>query len=196
MSERSVVTPTRRVNPSTMANAIDKLITEQESLRAHFRNRVLDGIASTPTNASTQASGVGNTDWNVNLSAILVTVDGVSQHFVPQADYDVHSGSLLTGLADTYSVRAALVAKNVAGTVSLAVVKGTAALTAAVVAPTDAEIQSGVAAGNAWVKIAELTINRTGDVTVTQNEDNGKRPIPGVNIDTNFGDYSSIADGS
>jgi hypothetical protein len=192
MGARSKLTGERHIQPAALAHQGDKLILDLEKLRQHNRNHVQGGMVKDPTTGSTQASGVGNTDWNVDIDAMVVVVGGVAKHFEDQADYDVHSGSLLTGLSNGNSVIAALVAKNVSGTVSLAVVKGTAATTGSQVAPTDAEIQAGVGAGNDWVKLAEITINRTGDTTVTQSQDNTKRPILGVNVDTDFGDWSSF----
>jgi hypothetical protein len=65
-------------------------------------------------------------------------------------------------------------------------VKGTPDTTGTQVAPTDAEIQTAVGAGNDWVKIAECTLNRTGDTTVTESQDNTGRPVLGVTVDTSF----------
>jgi hypothetical protein len=183
------------VQPATFDFSIDKLIQEVEQLRNQFKFCVLQGVFFTPTTGSTQITGAGATDWNVNHTAILAVVDGVFGLIEAAADYNVHTGSLYTGLTNGNSAIAALVAQNVSGTVSLAVVKGTAATTGSQVAPTDAEIDASVGAANSWVKIAECTINRTADTTVTQSQDNSKRPLPGVTVDTNFGDWSGIADG-
>ena len=196
MSQRSVKTDTRRVEPSTMAFHISKIAQDLEALRNQFRNQVLEGVASTPTTGSTQASGAaGATVWNINHSQIVVTVAGVTQHFVAAADYNIHTGSVYTGLISGTSAIVALVAVNTAGTITLDTVNGTAATTDSQVAPTDAEIQTAVGADQSWVKIAELTINRTADTTVTQSEDNSKRPLVGITEDTGFGDWSDIADG-
>jgi hypothetical protein len=192
---RGTQSPSRHIQPSQHAHQLDKVIQDLEKLRTHVRNRIVGGmLAGTPTTGSTQATGAaGVTDWNVNIAAGLVTVGGVIQEFAAQADYDVHSGSVYTGLINGNSAIVALVAKNVAGTVSLALVKGTAAVTGSQVAPTDAEIQASVGAANSWIKIAELTINRTADTTVTQSEDNEKRPEIGSTVDTDFADWSTFA---
>lgn len=197
MGNRSAVSPTRHIAPSAAAHQWDKIVQEMEQIRYHERNKVLSGLlATTPTSASTQASGAtGATAWNVNLGAGIVIVGGVAKEFAAQADYAVHSATIVTGLQSTYTVVAALVAKNVSGTVTLAVVLGTAALTAGgtAVAPTDAVIQAAVGAANSWVKVAELTINRTADTTVTQSQDSTKRPLLGVSQDAGFGDWSALA---
>lgn len=192
-NERSAVSPTRHLTPSEAAHQFDKIIQDFEVLRAHLQNHVEGVHAATPTTGSSQLTGTGNTTWNVNLSAGVVVVGGVALTLNVQADYSVHSGSYYTGFANGSSAIATIIAKNVAGTVSLAVVKGAAATTGSQVAPTDAECQTAAGAGNAWVKVVELTLNRTADTTVTESQDNTKRPIPAVTRDSLFGDWSAIA---
>jgi hypothetical protein len=192
-NQRSVVSPTRHLSPSVAAHNYDKFVQDMEVLRAHLRNHVEGVHAATPTTGSSQLTGTGNTTWNVNLSAGLITVGGVALTRNVAADYSVHSGSYYTGFANGKSAIATIIAKNVAGTVSLAVVKGAAATTGSQVAPTDAECQTAAGAGNDFVKICELTLNRTGDTTVTESQDNTKRPIPAVTRDLAFGDWSAIA---
>lgn len=192
--ERSAVSPSRHIQPSDAAHQYDRLIQHLEQLRTYMQNHVEGIHAATPTTASDQLTGTGNTDWNVNLSGGLAVVGGVAKHFDVQADYDVHSGSYYPSFANGSSAIATIVAKNDAGTVSLAVVKGAAAVTGSQVAPTDAEIQTSVGAGVSWVKVCELLLNRTADTTVTQSEDNTKRPIPAVTgQDTDFGNWSDFA---
>jgi hypothetical protein len=134
---------------------------------------VLQGIlADAPTTPSSQATGAGTLDWNVDLSAGFAAVNGVNGEFGAQADYSVVNGA--TPIVDGNSIVAALVAEETAGTVSLQVVLGTSAVTGSEVPPTDAEITTGVGHSR-WAKVAELTINRTGDTTVTQSQSNGAR---------------------
>jgi hypothetical protein len=135
--------------------------------------------ADAPTTASTQVTGAGATTWRVNLSAGLAIVDGVVKDFVAQADRVIHSATQL--VTSGQSCVAAIVAKNVAGTITLVDVKGVAATTGAQVAPSDATIQAAVGAGVSWVKVCEITINRTADTTVTQSQDNSKGDV-GINI--------------
>lgn len=154
----------------TLAVAIRSLIDDGNGLRPSGTFGVMDGLRSgAPSTGSTQASGVGNTDWNVNVAAGAVVCNGVEKEFAAQADYDVHSGSLL--LADGESVYAWLVAKEAAGTVSMDVVKGAAATTGEQIAPTDAEITAAVTHAN-WTKLGKLLVNRTGDTTLTQSQSN------------------------
>lgn len=158
-------------------------------LRKHEANRVISGLCCvTPTTASTQITGTGNTDWNINVGAGVVTVGGVAKHFEAQADFNVHTGSHL--MASLYTCVAAIVCLNTAGVITMVPVTGTPALTAGgtAVGPTDAAIQAAVGAGLDWVKIAECTLNRTGDTTVTQSQDNTQRPMLGINVQESFGD--------
>jgi len=177
----------RDYNPQDVLSEAQRIMLAMAQLRHANRNRVEGILPSTPTSASTQGAGVGNTDWNVNLGQGFVTVDGVTKHYDAQADYDVHSGSLYTGLVSGYSAVAAIVAKNVTGTVSMVVVKGAAAATGAQLPPTAAAIQAAVGAGNKWVRICNLTLNRTGDATCTQAQDSAARPILGLSLGTDFG---------
>lgn len=134
---------------------------------------IVEGMyAKDPTTGSSQASGTGNTDWNVDINAGLVEVNAVFKEFATQADFDIHSGSHVdAGFTVGKSIVAAVVAKDVAGTVSMDKVIGSPADTGSEVPPTDAEIQAAVGAGNKWAKICECTLNRTGDTTVTESTD-------------------------
>jgi len=154
----------------------------------HEANRVYkNGMAGAPTTASTQLTGAGVTEWRVDIEALLVAVGGVLAEIAAAADFVIHDTTNL--FADGESVIAALVAKNVSGTITVVAVKGAAAVTGSQVAPTDGEIQTAVGAGNDWIKIAECTINRTGDTSVTQSQDNTFRPALGINTETSFGSF-------
>lgn len=188
MGARSVaITPTTAYKASMRNNAPNGLVNRIKMIAAHEANRVLSGfLVEDPTTPSSQAAGVGNTVVNVNRSAGLAVVNGVVYYLAKTDDYALHTGSLYTGFANGQSAVITLCLKNVAGTVTLEIVKGAAALTGAQVAPSDATITAQVGAGNTWIKLAEITINRTGDETMTQSIDNGKRPVLGVTVDTSF----------
>jgi hypothetical protein len=134
---------------------------------------VIEGLFVTdPTTGSSQLTGVGNTTWNADVRAGLCEVNAVFKEFAAQADFSIHSGSHVdAGFIVGASIMAAIVCKNVAGTVTMVAVKGAAATTGSQVAPTDAEIQAAVGASNGWCKVAECTLNRTGDTTVTESQD-------------------------
>jgi hypothetical protein len=138
--------------------------------------------ADAPTTASTQATGAGATAWRVNVAAGVAMLGDHAKDFAAQADFVVHSASEL--LANGQSATAALVVKDVAGTLSMVAVKGAAATTGQQLAPSDAAIQAAVGAGNDWVKVCEMTLNRTGDTAVTQSQDNTKADLgDGVTVE-------------
>lgn len=134
---------------------------------------IVQGLyAKDPTTGSSQLTGTGNTDWNVDVNSGLAEVNAVFKEFATQADFDIHSGSHVdAGFIVGTSIVAAIVAKNVSGTVTMVAVKGAPATTGSEVPPTDAEIQAAVGASNTWAKICECTLDRTGDTTVTESTD-------------------------
>lgn len=168
-----------------------KLTTQQKALLVSLAERgdltakaLVDGsddriatgcMVGAPTTASSQATGAGATDWNVNLDKGLVVVNGVVGELAAAVDFNVHTGSNL--LASGQSAKAAIVVKKDGSTFSFVAAVGAAATTGSEVAPTDAQIQTAVGAGLPWLKVAECTLNRTGDLTVTQSQDNTKRDV-------------------
>lgn len=188
-SIKAIAQKTKDYQPSDMAHLSDVIANYFEMVRAHGRNHVEGGIVKDPTTPSAQLTGTGNTTWSCDIEALFSAVAGVGFESAVQADVAIHSGSFLTGLVNGASCIAAVVLKNVAGTVTQAIVVGTPATTGSQLAPTDAEIQAAVGAGNEWVKIAECTLNRTGDTTVTETQNNLVRPILGVTVDANIGDF-------
>lgn len=149
----------------------------------HFANRIVQGMmVLTPTNASTQATGTGALDLNVDIELGILAVGSTVREYDAQADYALlnESGALVDG----ESLIMAIVAYKSRGdnTIYLLNVKGAAAITGSQVAPTDAEIEVSFAADTYWMKIAEVTVNRTGDTSVTQSQDNTVRNtlVPGT----------------
>lgn len=186
MSLRSVSAVSANLRPSTLDLQADLLSLFFQQIKVAANNRVLSGLLSAaPTTPSAQITGGGNTTWNINVAAGIAAAGGVLKEFAAQADLAIHSGSKL--LDNGQSVIAALVVKNVTGTVTMVAVKGTVATTGSQVTPSASVIQAAVGAGNDWIRIADLTLNRTADTTVTQSQDNTRQPIMGVNIDTTFG---------
>jgi hypothetical protein len=171
----------------SLAQALRDIADDLATLKAAAGNTLASGsgvveglMAVDPSAPSTQASGVGSTVWNAgNIEKGWVEVSGVLEDFAAQANFNIHTGSFLTGLVDTFSCKAAIVCKNEHGTVTMIAVKGAPALTANVVAPTDAEIGTAVGAGHTWCKIMECTLNRTGDTAVTESRDLTKRTRSG-----------------
>lgn len=191
MSVRSARHTQIKLDPSDLAHQTHAVANYFQMMKTHEANRIhAGGIVKDPTTPSAQLTGTGHTTWSIDVEALIAACGAVLKELAVQADAVIHSGSYLTGFANGSSCIAAVVLKNVSGTVTQAVVKGTPATTGSQVPPTDAEIQAAVGAGNDWVKFAEVTLNRTGDTTVTESQDNTLRPVLGVNVDTNFGAFT------
>lgn len=158
----------------SMANRGDHVA---QALVDGFNDRlVTGGLVKVPTTASAQITGAGATSWRVNVDAVVAVVDGAAKELVAAADVVIHSATQY--LTSGQSAIAAVVLKiDGSGVASLVSAKGAAATTGSQVAPTDAEIQTAVGAGLSWLKLAETTLNRTGDTTVTQTYDNTKRDV-------------------
>jgi len=165
----------RNITPGSGARTlVGDLQDVADDMASLHNSRAVDGLVCLPpTSASTQATGAsGAMDWNVNVTEGFVLVNGVEAAFAVAADFDVLSAA--SPIVDGNSIVGALVASEASGTTSLEVVNGASAVTGLEVPPTDAEITTGVGHSR-WVKIAELTINRTGDTTVTQSQKNSAR---------------------
>jgi len=138
------------------------------------------GLVTAPTSASSQLTGAsGVTEWRVDVSACEAIVNSVDAVVAASADEVIHD---TTNLLDAVgkSCYAAVVLAESGGTVAIDTVKGAAALTAAAVAPTDAQITAGVGHAN-WIRLAVCLLNRTGDTAVTQSQVNagyGKPALP------------------
>lgn len=135
------------------------------------------GYVGDPTTPSSQLTGAGNTTWNVDIAAIIGIVNAVEAAIAAAADTAIHSGSKL--LDNGQSVFAWLVVSESGGSLAFEAVKGTPATTDSQTIPTDADITTGVGHAN-WMKLALCLLNRTGDTTVTQSQDNTYRePLVG-----------------
>jgi hypothetical protein len=156
----------------------------------HERNRVHTGLlCGNPTTPSVQLTGAGGfIDWNVDLEGGMVTVNGTAYELAEVADVD-----MAHGVAVVTNGQSCIAAVIVDDTGVLRVVLGTAAVTANVRPVTDAAITAAVlsalGAGHEWVKIAECTVNRTGDLTLTQSQSNLLRPLLGVTVDVAYGGF-------
>jgi hypothetical protein len=191
MSARSEVYTQVDLDPADLAHQTHALARYLGELAIHEKNKVVSGgIATDPTTPSSQLTGTGNTTWNVNHSLVEALVEGVLAELAAGDDLAIHSGSYLTGFANGTSCVAALVVKNDSGTLSVASVKGTPATTGSQKPPTDAEIQTALGAGVSWIRLADLTINRTGDTTVTESQNNQVRPLLGMTVATGFGTFT------
>lgn len=143
-------------------------------------NKVVEGLlASAPSTPSSQAAGTGNTTWRANLSAGVVVVDSVEKAETAQADFSIHSGSML--VAASQEVVARIVEQNHGGVLSTVAVKGTAvASTTGATAPSDAAVQAALAtpATDTWVELCRIRLARDAGVTLTATYDHSHRGAP------------------
>jgi len=189
-------TPGREISPSQAAYVYSKLILDLQKVREWNQKHIEGCMLDDPTTPSTQAAGIGNTAWRVNMGAGIKVVDGTPVSQALTADIVVHSGSLLAGFVLGNSAIASIVAYGATGTI-LSVI-GTPALIGAAAAPTKAAIQTAVdvaaaVADTAWTAIGETRLDRTLDTTVVQTLDNTKRPLLSINQDSDMGDWSYYA---
>ncbi len=191
MSLRSTRPTVVDLDPSDLTQQTHAVALYFNMLKTYEANRVhAGGIVKVATTPSAQLTGVGNTTWSVDVEAIIAACGGVLKEIALAADFSIHAGSFLTGLASLSSAIAAIVLKNVSGTVTMVAVIGTPFVTASGgVGPSDAVIQAAVGAGNAWVQVSEATLNRTADTTVTESWDSTQRPALGINVDEVFATF-------
>lgn len=189
MSSRSKTSDSgRNYLPSELLQHSDNVIEFARKLLTHEQNKVLHGaMTAAPTTPSSQAAGdLGILDWNIDIDGGEVVVNSLPIEVAEAVDFDVSTGVAV--LVAGQSVIAAII---VVDTGLVMPVLGTPAATGAQRAPTDpvitAAVVAAVGAGHEWIKLAECTLNRAADAmgvgVVTQSQDNGARPIFGVNVD-------------
>jgi uncharacterized protein YdbL (DUF1318 family) len=148
-------------------------------------SRVLElgGPVVAPTAASTQATGAtGALAWRVNMPWVLAAIDGGTYEKAAVADFVVFSGAstIPNGSAATAAIVAYL---SSAGVLTFLGVVGASAVGLVAAGPGDAAVDAAVKAANGavaadWVKVAETTFARTGDInTFTQTHNNTKADL-------------------
>lgn len=128
---------------------------------------------------TTQGTGTNGTlNFDVDTTAITDSlIDGKVHVLGAQTDADATAGStVLWGATSGKSVVFAVVFSTGTGNDTPAVkgIPGTVATTGSQVAPTDAEIDTSLGHDN-WCRLCDMTINRTGDTTVTFTFNNAAR---------------------
>tara|TARA_Y100000296_G_scaffold72042_1_gene88098 strand:+ start:510 stop:1028 length:519 start_codon:yes stop_codon:yes gene_type:complete len=164
---------------------MDQLIQDLEELRAHNHNHVEGMYLQPPTSASTANY------WRINRTEGAVVVKNTQGSFDAETDYSIYSDGGTPAVGVGQSRMAAIVLYTGGGYPIRTAVLGSAATSGNEVAPTAAEITSALGSGYTWIRIGETTlINTLG--SISQNYDNAKRPILGVNVTPKFGDYSWV----
>lgn len=141
------------------------------------KNKVLQGVmVNAPTTPSAQLTGAGNGSYRVDITQGIVIVDGTALEVAVAADQLLEAAGniMASGQSKVYSI---VYFKSTSdGVVRQRTFGGTPATTGSQVAPTDAEIEANFGAGTVWFAFAQVTMNRTGDTTVTQSQVNTVRP--------------------
>lgn len=136
-----------------------------------------DLLVAAPTTPSTQASGVGATEWRVNIGAGDSEIIGFQAHANAAADTVLHDTDQL--IANGEEIYAVVVRALAGGVTSTTFVLGTAAAIGAATIPTAAQIFAAVGSN---VKLAVCYLKRTADTTLVQTQDNTVRRAWGCTI--------------
>lgn len=144
--------------------------------------KVLRGcIVGAPTNASTINTGTPAHDFNVNLSAGALAIDGTVVNVNPAADIDLSNSGAAAPLASGQSVIYCLIywRSKGDGAVRSAWVPGTVAAHATVVRPTIAQIKTALGIGDdvVWMCVGETRLKCTGATALTQEYNNAIAPF-------------------
>jgi hypothetical protein len=149
-----------------------------DALEAWRLKRVIYGMAyGTPLAASTQATGAVKPVWRVGgHSEGSFIVGGTIKSYVSStSDVTIPTGDVAV-LAEGQS----MVVAAVGTTGGRHYVPGTPATTGSELPPTAAQIVAWLVANSkptTYVRLSKFTINRTGDTTVTQSQDNTARDV-------------------
>lgn len=139
----------------------------------------IDGCyVQAPTNASTQATGTGASDYNANVSLGSVVLDGVAGYIKNAADVALDTattgnGVLVDGEARYYALVAWL--DRLTNTVKFGVVKGTIAAVASVARVSAAQVEAKLGTVNPYVILGQTLVHRSGDTAITQSYENHDR---------------------
>jgi len=141
-----------------------------------FRYRVDGAMIQPSTTGSSQITGTGNGTYLYDITPGLVVVDGKVLEIAAAADQACEAAAniMASGKSKTYLVVAY---KKTDNSVATKIVEGAVADTADVEPPSVADIEAAIPYGCPWVAIGSMTINRTGDETVTEVVDNKFRPL-------------------
>ena len=157
--------------PSLMAAQAGPIMDLLNGLINYHNNRVVGGAVS--DGGTTQATGAGGAlNFDIDTTAIVEAVVLGVGHFeglAAQTDADATAGAdttwtAISGQSVVYAVVLETGAAN--DTPAIQAIGGTVATTGSQVPPTDAEVDTGITHSN-WTRIANVTVNRTGDLTVT-----------------------------
>ena len=165
-------------SPSLIAAQSTSILLMLGSVAAYGQNHVHGGVVT--DGGTTQATGVnGVLNFDVDASQIVdMVVGGLPREKAAATDIDATAGAAVVwGATSGKAVVFAVVVDGGSGNdqESYDALPGSVAATGSEVAPTDAEIEVVLGHSN-WVRVADVTITRTGDTAVTVAVDHTVRP--------------------
>lgn len=134
------------------------------------------GMCKPPTTASTQVTGTGASDYNIDVTQLSAIWNGKEFEQSPQADLslDANATNILTlGQARYYAY--ILYLDKFTQTLKTLLVKGTIAAVASVAKVTVAQIQAQIGTSNPFIILWEARVHRDADTTVAQTYLNASR---------------------
>jgi hypothetical protein len=136
------------------------------------------GLLRPPTTASTQDTGTGASDYNVDVDPATVVLDGYVGYIEAKADLALDTASagsavLASGEARYYALVAWL--DRLAGAVKFGLLKGTIAAVASAARLTDADVQARIGTSNPYVILGQTRCHRSADTTIAQRYENHDR---------------------
>lgn len=162
---------------------------ELEDLSYWRQNRVCSGlIFSAPTTPSTQGPGAVMPTWRCNTTQGGFIINGTLAAFTlsdtyPPVGTDILQGDAVSGYPPILGVGESVILSVIGADMIIGgihyplimTIRGAVAATPIVQSATEAELNAafsvyGSCAG--YIRIAKLTLNRTGNTTVTQTQDN------------------------
>jgi len=163
--------------PSLLAGQSGLVLSLLNALAAWHYNHAEGGLVT--DGGTTQPTGVSAApNFDVDVSALVGVCDGVACELVAQTDADSDAGDGVDfGATSGFSCIFAVVLETGTDNDTPAIkgIAGAVAADGSEVAPTDAEIDTDLSHAH-WVRLANVTLQRTGDTAVTVTIDNTVRP--------------------
>ena len=146
---------------------------------AFFKTRIVHGgLVKAPTTGSTQATGTGASDYNVNIDHVLAVIDGSPYETTVQADFDLASSSAAQMASGESRIYTIVLYKSLGDAViRWRVFAGDAATAGQEQAVAASVITAAFAEETPYIKVADVTVNRDGDQSVAQTYDNTVRNL-------------------
>jgi len=151
------------------------------SVNTHlFENRVIQGMMFTDGTTGSSITADPTHDFNCDISAGIVAVNGVVKEFAAQADYDISHAADAALLADGEAIYYTFIvywSPELPTTVAMRMFTGSIDAVADAVPVTKAEIDAKFSDEAVWFELATVKFHRTNATTgLTVTVDNAIRP--------------------